>query len=252
MKKKLLMTVLALTLALTTRVSANTDGTRQEFANKFTVMKKLAASCRSTSENTSIAALNALREVFFRNLDIFSLNQSGDKTVSDSFQWLCDKMNSDVDKIHVGIGNLENSLKVSDPYDISDKYLNEILRFLLISEITLILNDQYFFNLRDSITKDIQQSRKFVLSAMYIPAGSSENDDLLVLDRLSNLIDLAGYIYNEQVKWLMNCSFAVHNLDVTGYSIAGDSVFKGFATTRPPRLYIPEGTDKYQLSGHSR
>jgi hypothetical protein len=116
----------------------------------------------------------------------------------------------------------------------------------------MILNDQQFFITRDKILGDIQQSRQFVLSAMYVAPADAENSDLLVLDRLANLVDLAGYIYNEQVQWMMNCSFAVQNLDVTSYSIAGDSVFKGFATNRPPRLYIPGDSDDYTLSGGSR
>lgn len=252
MKKLRVAAVLVLTLALSNAIYAYSGNERSEFANKFMIMKKLAASCRSSSENTSVAALNAMREVFFRNSENFALTSSADTTVSDSFQSLCDKMNADVDKVYTGIRNLENSLKVSDPYDISDKYLNEILKFLLISEISLILNDQQFFISRDKILNDIQLSRQFVLSAMYVPPGDTKSSDLLVLDRLSNLIDLAGYIYNEQVQWMMNCSFSVQNLNVTSYSIAGDSVFKGFATNRPPRLYIPGNPDDYTLSGSSR
>ncbi|KAF1080567.1 MAG: hypothetical protein GQF41_2977 [Candidatus Rifleibacterium amylolyticum] len=246
------LAIVALILAISGTLHAFSGNERSEFANKFMVMKKLAASCRSTSENTSVAALNALREVFFRNTEAYGMLSASSEMTGDSFQGLCDKMNSDVDKIYTGIRNLENSLKVSDPYDISDKYLNEILRFLLISEITMILNDQQFFVTRDKIISDIQQSRQFVLSAMYVPPTGAANSDLLVLDRLSNLVDLAGYIYNEQVQWMMNCSFAVQNLDVTSYSIAGDSVFKGFATNRPPRLYIPGDPDDYTLSGGSR
>ncbi|PKL48295.1 MAG: hypothetical protein CVV42_09980 [Candidatus Riflebacteria bacterium HGW-Riflebacteria-2] len=252
MKKIQLAAILALAMAATSALHAYSGNERSEFANKFMVMKKLAASCRSTSENTSVAALNAMREVFFRSNDNPGLIYSSDQIMPDSFQSLCDKMNSDVDKIYTGVRNLENSLKVSDPYDISDKYLNEILRFLLVSEITLILNDQQFFVTRDKIMNDIQQSRQFVLSAMYIPPTGAENSDLLTLDRLSNLLDLAGYIYNEQVQWLMNCSFSVQNLAVSSYSIAGDSVFKGFATNRPPRLYIPGSPEEYSLSGGSR
>ncbi len=252
MKKVRFVAMLVLAMAMTGTLYAYSGNERSEFANKFTVMKKLAANCRFSKEKVSVAALNALREVFFRNSENSGLTSRSAQLQTDSFQSLCDKMNSDVDKIYTGIRNLENSLKVSDPYDLSDKYLNEILRFLLISEITLLLNDQQFFVIRDKIFNDIQQSRQFVLSAMYIPPAGAENSDLLVLDRLSNLIDLAGYIYNEQVQWMMNCSFAVQNLDVTSYSIAGDSVFKGFATNRPPRLYIPGTPEEYTLSGSSR
>ncbi len=251
MKLFRLVAILMLT-ALTSHLHAYSGNERSEFANKFTVMKKLAASCRSTNEKTSVAALNALREVFFRNSENYSLPVTSGQAASDSFLSLCERMNSDVDKVYTGIRNLENSLKVSDPYDISDKYLNEILRFLVISEITMILNDQNFFTVRDKILDDIQKSRQFILSAMYVPPAGAENSDLIVLDRLSNLVDLAGYIYNEQVQWMMNCSFSVQSLDVTSYSIAGDSVFKGFATNRPPRLYIPGNRDDYTLSGGSR
>lgn len=252
MKKAFITTILILALAVTTSVTAGQGNARSEFANKFTIMKRLAASCRSASEKTSIAALNALRDVFFRNYDTLGFVSTSGNDFSDSFQGLCDKMNSDVDKIHNGINNLENSLKVSDPYDMSDKYLNEILRFLLISEITLILNDQHFFVTRDKIVSDIEQSRQFVLSAMYLPSAGTNNKDILVLDRLENLLDLAGYVYNEQVQWFMSCSFAVQNLDMTSYTIAGDSVFKGFATNRPPRLYVPGTEDEYTLTGGSR
>ncbi|OGK09527.1 MAG: hypothetical protein A2W80_01900 [Candidatus Riflebacteria bacterium GWC2_50_8] len=252
MKKAFITTILVIALAVTTSATAGQGNARSEFANKFTIMKRLATSCRSASEKTSIAALNALRDVFFRNYDTLGFVSTSGNDFSDSFQGLCDKMNSDVDKIHNGINNLENSLKVSDPYDMSDKYLNEILRFLLISEITLILNDQHFFATRDKIVSDIEQSRQFVLSAMYLPTAGTNNKDILVLDRLENLLDLAGYVYNEQVQWLMSCSFAVQNLDMTSYTIAGDSVFKGFATNRPPRLYVPGTKDEYTLTGGSR
>ena len=252
MKKRLLSTLLAMVLVVTPFANASQGNSRSEFANKFSIMKRLAASCRSSSEKTSIAALNALRDVFFRNHDTLGFVSTSGNEFSDSFQGLCDKMNSDVDKVHNGINNLENSLKVSDPYDMSDKYLNEILRFLLISEITIILNDQHFFTTRDKIVSDIQQSRQFVLSAMYLPPEGAGNKDILVLDRLENLLDLAGYVYNEQVQWLMSCSFAIQNLDITSYTIAGDSVFKGFTTNKPPRLYIPGTEEEYILSGGSR
>ena len=252
MKKNLLIAMLALALILPNTLMASSGNARSEFANKFAVMKKLAAHCRSSNEGTSLSALNALRDVFFRTHDTLGFVTTSGNDFSDSFQGLCDKINSDVDKIYNGIGNLENSLKVSDPYDMSDKYLNEMLRFLLTSEITLILNDQQFFIMRDKIISDIQQSKQFVLSAMYVPPKGAENSDFLVLDRLSNLVDLAGYIYNEQVQWLMSCSFAVQNLDMTSYTIAGDSVFKGFSTNRPPRIYVPGNADEYTLEGGSR
>ncbi|MBU1109492.1 MAG: hypothetical protein KKB51_22615 [Candidatus Riflebacteria bacterium] len=252
MKKILLVAMLALTLFTPPTIDASNGGARREFANKFTVLKKLASHCRSSNDKTSLAALNALRDVFFRNYDTLGFVTTSGNVFSDSFQGLCDKINSDVDKIYNGITNLENCLRVSDPYDMSDKYLNEMLRFLLISEINIILNDQQFFSMRDKITNNIQQSKQFVLSAMYVPLEGAANSDLFVLDRLSNLVDLAGYIYNEQVQWLMNCSFTVQNLDLNGYTIAGDSVFKEFSTNHPPRIYVPGNTDEYTLAGNSR
>lgn len=251
MKNKLLSTLLALTIIVPSALFATSGSELSQFANKFIVMKKLAAKCRSNSETTSIAALNALREVTFRNLEN-SQRSTYSSTLTASFQGLCNKINADVDRISAGISNLENSLMVSDPYDVSDRYLNEVLRFLVVSEITFILKDQTFFNLRDQVMLDIEQSRQFVMSSGYIAKTGEKDRDLLVLDRLANLVDLAGYIYNEQIQWLMNCSFAVQNLDLTAYSIVGDNLFKGFTSSRPPRLYIPGSPSEYQLSGNVR
>lgn len=222
---------------------------REEFANKFSIMRKLSVFCRSTNENTALKSLNSLRDVFFRGNE--DLGNAYQRSYQQSIFGITEKMNSDVDKIYTGITHLENSLKVSDPDDTNDKYMNELLRFLIVSEIGMIVSDQHFFTARDKVLEDLNQSLQFIRSAMYIPPTQNPGADIIVLDKLENLIDLAGYIYNEQIQWLMSSSYALQSLDIASFTIEGDSVFKGFAISQPPRIYIPvQDAAEYKLTGH--
>ncbi len=219
-----------------------------EFAKKFTIMRQLSALCRSNNENTSLKALNGLRDVFFRSND--GLHDTYMRVYEQSVFGITEKMNSDVDKIYTGISNLESSLKVSDPDDENDKHMNELLRYLVVSEIGMIVSDQHFLTARDKVLEDINQSLQFIRSAMYIPPTQNPAADMIVLDKLANLIDLAGYIYNEQIQWLMSSSYALQSLDIASFTIKGDSVFKGFAISQPPRIYIPiQEAGEYDLTG---
>jgi hypothetical protein len=238
-KKVFLLTVTMLAIVVSTIASPLKGNVKGEFARKFEILRQLSSLCRSSNENTSLKALNSLRDVFFRNHE----DQTGIATYSISVQGLIEKMNADIDRVYTGIIHLENSLKVSDPHDSRDKYMNELLKYLVISEIGLIVGDQHFFRVRDKILEDIRQSRQFVRSALYLPGENSSGDDLNIIDKLANVIDLAGYIYNEQIQWYMNSSFALQNLDTGSFTIKGDSVFSGFAINPPPRIYIPSDNE---------
>ncbi len=224
---------------------------RSEFAGKFIIMRELASKCRSNNEKTGLTALNALRDVFFRNMNSMPQTYSiaGRNT---TIAGMIEGMNNDVDRIQTGFIHLENSLKVSDPFDAADKYMNELLKYLLVSEISLVVANQSFFSARDRFKADIEQGRKFIISAMYLPPSDNPDSDLIVLDRIENIIDMAGYIYNEQIQWLMNASFALQNLDIKSFQINGDSVFSGFSVGKPPRIFIPLDQQHYTLRGNSR
>lgn len=244
MKAKLTILV-SIFLCFAIAGDAATNGSiLSEFAGKFVIMRKLAKFCRNQNENTSIKALNSLREVFFRGSDLADLH--GNRDYQQSIPGLTEKMNADVDRIYTGISNLENSLKVSDPTDNNDKYMNELLRYLIVSEIGIIVADKSFFTIRDKVNNDVTESLKFMRSAKYTLSAQNPENDTLILDKLTNLLDLAGYIYGEQIKWLMSTSYALQNLDIKSFTIQGDSVFSGFAVSRPPRIYIPSTlTDRF-------
>jgi len=146
-------------------------------------------------------------------------------------------MNSDVDKIYTGLTNLENSLKLSDPSDQQDKYLNEILQYLIVSEIALILKDDFFLKGSEKTRRLIEEKRQAVFEKIQ---NNSTGDfkTTHAVDSLENILNLADYIYNEQVQWLMSTSFALQNLRISDFTISNESVFNGFKVNRPPRIYV--------------
>lgn len=243
MIKKTVTTFFLLSLLATTLKAGMGGNDRAEFAGRFSKMRQIATFGQSNNENTAIASLNSLREMLFRS----HINPPG--TIikeDDSPSGLIMRMNADVKKIYTGILNLENSLKLSDPLDPNDKQLNELLQFLVVSEITLILTDDYFLRISEKTRTFIQQARSTIMSLMpQIPEADTMRN-FHAMDALENLLNLTEYIYNEQVQWLMNASFNLQSLDITTFTINNDSVFTGFNIRQPPAMYV-NNTGEYNL-----
>lgn len=243
MIKRTITTMLMLALLATTLNASMSGNDRAEFAGRFSRMRQIAAFCQSRNVNTALASLNNLREMLFRS----HINPLGTSiNEDDSPSGLIMRMNADVKKIYTGILNLENSLKLSDPLDPNDKQLNELLQFLVVSEITLILKDDYFFRISEKTRTFIQQARNTIISLMAQTPESDTIRNIHAMDALENLLNLTEYIYNEQVQWLMNASFNLQSLDITTFTINNDSVFTGFNIRQPPAMYV-NNTGEYNL-----
>lgn len=237
-------TAIFLTVLLGTSLNADTLGNdRAEFSRRFSIMRQISIFCRSNNENTALMSLNSLRDILFRS-HINPLGTSA--STDDSPSGLIMRMNSDVKKIYTGILNLENSLKLSDPHDPDDKQMNELLQYLVVSEITLILNDDFVFRASEKTREFIRQARITIASLMSQIPENDTMSNFHAMDALENLMNLTEYIYNEQIQWLMNASYALQSLDVATFTINNESVFTGFNIKQPPAMYV-NNTGEYNL-----
>lgn len=243
MKKGLLCILIAI-LFSSLPCSAKTT-TERKFSEKFSTLKKVSKYCDSSNEKTSIVALNSLRNILFRDQSYFYGESNKNSTDLKSFRGLSDKMNSDVDKVYIAVKNLENSLELANPKNPEDSYLIKLIRYLIVSEIAMIIRDDSFFATREKIQHDIQLGLRFINSAMYLPPEEGSSADIKVFDRLSNLIDLADYIYREQINWLMKSSYSIQRLIPTSNTTV-------IQISKPPRIYIPGNTNDYIIKGMGR